>query len=286
MSTTLALPKLFDDVSALMLSWAAVVSALAWVTWSGTSIPSITGSPAAAGEIRVRFPTGGTIGVAGIFYQVSVDDGSTWGTLAALGTATSISILGISLALAAGTIADGDVVRWTQTAPDVTPHRFGWRERSKHEGARRIVWEPGDDGDVGELVAARNPGRNPRPLWTLDELVTVYLEAVDQTDAATSENERAQYVAARLLFDLWARAVYQVAHGTIEIRKIGWLDTQNIRRYGATLRVVLSVQAEIPDALQTTASTNTIADVHTTIVIEDDASDQTDTETVSPTDTP
>lgn len=283
---TLALPKLFDDVVALMASWAAVVSALALVTWTGTSSPSIAGTPTAAAEVRVRFPTGGTVGTTGITYQVSVDDGATWGSVLALGTATAIVVLGITLTLGAGTVIDGDVVLWTQTDPAVVPHAFGWRERDRHEGVRRIVWEPGDDGAVGEMAPARNPGGNPRSLFTLRERCAIYCEAADATDASTAENERAQYIAARLLYDSLIRAIYQVRHQAVALGDPRWMDKDNVRRYGATIRVVVSVEAQIPDALQTTASASTKAINATTVVIDDDSSDQTDTETVSPTDTP
>lgn len=285
MSVSLALPKLYDDVVALMATWAAVVSALAWMTWSGSSVPSIAGVPTDAAEIRVRFPTGGTVGVSGMTYQTSVDDGTTWGSVTPLLTATSIAVLGVTLSLAAGTITSGDVVRWTQTSPIVVPHRFGWRERDKHEGVRRVVWEPGDDGALGELDAARNPGGNPRSLFTLHESCAVYLEAANVSSAATAENEREQYIAARLLYDDFLRAVYLVRHGAVSLASPTWVDKDNIRRYGATIRVVVTVDAFIPDALQTTASASTVAINATTIAI-DPAHDQTDTETVSPTDTP
>lgn len=286
-SIKLALPKLFDDVVALMATWAGVVTALEHVAWSGTSSPSIAGTPTAAAEIRVRFPTGGTVGTTGILYQVSTDDGSTWGTSTALGTGTTIAVLGVTLTLGAGSIVDASVLRWTQTGSDVVPHRFGWRERTKHEGVRRIVWEPGDDGDLGEIAPVRQPGRiTPgRPLWTLHELCTVYLEAVDQSSAATAENERAQYIAARMLFDAWARALYLIGKGTVSILGAEWLDRENVRRFGATLRVVFAVDAMIPDALQTTTAVDTVADVATTTYL-DGVHDTTDTETVSPTDTP
>lgn len=281
MTIKLALTKLADDVRDLMATWAAARTAIERVTWTGTATTTLSGTPTAAGLVRVRFPTGGTIGVDGIFYQTSSDDGASWGTLTALGLATSIVFLGVTLALGAGTIVDDDVVRWTQSAPGTVPHRFGWRERTKHEGLRRIVWEPGDDGDVGEILPVKQPGRSVpgRPLWTVGELCAVYLEAVDQTDAATAENERAQYTAARLLFDLWARALYLVARGTVAILSIEWLDEKNVRRYGATLRVVVRVDAMVPDALQITLPTDATGHLETTVL------DQTDTDDVSPTDT-
>lgn len=138
------------------------------------------------------------------------------------------------------------------------PQVFGWREPARQPHAPRIVWVPGDDesGDVGELGPARNPGGNPRSLGTLHELVTVYIEAVDPS---AHENEIAQYVAARLLLDAWLRAVYLTAHGAYSIERTQWVNTRKERRYGATLRVLLSVEAVIPDEPAVLAPTDTRA---------------------------
>lgn len=134
---------------------------------------------------------------------------------------------------------------------EAIPQAFGWREPSRR-GALRIVWVPGDDasGDLGELGAARSPGRDPRPLATVRELATVYLEAAD---SSAPENERAQYVAARLLFDAWLRAVYLAARGTFVVLSSAWVIDKKERRYGATIRVVLAIEAMVPDAPSTLA---------------------------------
>jgi hypothetical protein len=133
---------------------------------------------------------------------------------------------------------------------------FGWREPAKQlptgvTGSTpnaRICWVPGDDesGGVGDLGPARGPGGNPRSLGTLGEVFTVYLIASDPTQP---ENEFAQYKAARLLFDAWWRAVYLSAHGTLQLTKpkLRWANEKLERRHGAAIRVLLSVDAMIPD---------------------------------------
>lgn len=136
------------------------------------------------------------------------------------------------------------------------PNVFGWRERAKKLAspvtgtARRIVWIPGDDSgrelsDLGEVGPPRFPGREPRSLATLHELVTVYIEA---SDLASPEDERAQYVAARALYDEWHRALYRAARTTYAIVSEGWVTTQKERRHGAAIRVLLSIEAMLPDA--------------------------------------
>lgn len=144
---------------------------------------------------------------------------------------------------------------------DPVPSSFGWRAPAQRNGvSHRIVWVPGDDEslDVGALESPRQPGRNPRPLWTLGELFTVYLEAVDPADLV---NERAQYVAARLLFDTWARAAYRAARGTLAFRSIRWVGSAKERRYGAALRVVGTIEAMVPDAPSEIAPVETTAEI-------------------------
>lgn len=149
------------------------------------------------------------------------------------------------------------------------PHAFGWREPAKRTDSMRIEWVPGDDesGQMGALGQAKQPGRNPRPLATLHELFTVYIEAVDLGDA---ENERAQYVAARKLYDAWLRAVYLAARGTFTIEATRWVIDQTVRRYGATIRVLASIEAMVPDApLELApADTRAVIDVHELDVTE------------------
>ncbi|AKF06076.1 hypothetical protein [Sandaracinus amylolyticus] len=165
--------------------------------------------------------------------------------------------------------------------PPGTPpgQSFGWREPPKRDAAPRITWVPGDDasGDLGAYDAARNPGANPRALATLHELVTVYVEASDPT---SPENERAQYRATRLLYDAWLRAVYLAARGMFEIRVQRWMNERSTRRHGAAIRVVLSIEAMVPDAPFETAPVDTEALVTTHLEPNDD---EGETDTVSAT---
>lgn len=75
-------------------------------------------------EVLVRVATGGTIGVAGITYQHSLDGGRTLSPITALGTAGTITIpgSGVGFDLAAGTLLVGDTwsVRTAAPAPNGT----------------------------------------------------------------------------------------------------------------------------------------------------------------------
>ena len=140
---------------------------------------------------------------------------------------------------------------------------FGWRTPAQHTDGNRIAWVPGDpSGRVGETVAPRVTGRQPRSLATLRELCTVTINAVD---TSALEDEAAQYKAARLLRDTWFRAVYLAAHGTFRIQSEEWLTTKLERRYGAALRVVLAVDAVVPDTPAELAPVDLAADVATVL---------------------
>lgn len=73
-------------------------------------------------RVVVKFTTAGTRGTDGIKYRVSLNGGKTFGPETALGTDTSIEIpdTGITLALAAGTVAAGETVSFTTTGPTAT----------------------------------------------------------------------------------------------------------------------------------------------------------------------
>jgi len=139
---------------------------------------------------------------------------------------------------------------------------FGWREPSRQaESLPRLVWVPGDDGNLGDLVPPRYAGAEPeRALANLDELFTIYIDAADTTDATTVENDLAQYTACRLLFDALYRAFYLAASITVEVKSARWMP-RGERPIGAALRVVASVQAVIPDAPLTYAPDDTKAHV-------------------------
>jgi hypothetical protein len=128
------------------------------------------------------------------------------------------------------------------------PNLFGWRVPAQHmTGKTRIAWVPGDPtSNAGNVLPARNPGQVPRVLAVLDEYFTVYITGQDASDP---ENEQKQYHIARVVRDQWYRAVYLAAHGTFAVRNEMWLVDKIERRWGASLRLICSVQAPVLDAI-------------------------------------
>ena len=97
---------------------AASKSAVDVASWAGTSVPTLTGTPNAAYDVRVKATTGGTVGSSGIFTAISYNGGD-FSTPAALGTATTLAIgtTGLTLNFAAGTITTGAIAAfWTRPA--------------------------------------------------------------------------------------------------------------------------------------------------------------------------
>jgi hypothetical protein len=157
---------------------------------------------------------------------------------------------------------DNVVARFQDEGTQV-PNLFGSREPAKKlVTGNRITWVPGDpNGALGAMLPAKQPGRNPRPLMTIEELVTVEIQA---SDPSSPENERKQYEATRLLYDAWLRAVYLAARGTFRVVTSSWLNDKKERRHGAAIRVVLAIDAMVPDLAQEIAPVDTGAniDVH------------------------
>ncbi len=157
-----------------------------------------------------------------------------------------------------------DVVERFEDEGTEVPNVFGWRKPAERGGLQnRIVWVPGDpSGAAGALIGARQPGRNPRPLNTLEEMFKVYIEGRDTSDP---ENELLQYAATRELFDAWYRAVYlsTTGRGLVTVKSASWMVDRNVRRHGATLRVVCTVQAMIPDEAHVVAE-----DVEAVVAVE------------------
>jgi hypothetical protein len=135
----------------------------------------------------------------------------------------------------------------------VAPQLFGKRQRdSQPTTIRRVVWLPGDDRSkkFGTLGPPRDPGIPPRSIATTHELTTVYIHAAD---VALPEQQLAQYAEVRALYDAWVRAVYLTAHGTYEILDLSYHESQNERTFGSCIRVLLSIQADVPDMPYSTA---------------------------------
>ncbi len=143
---------------------------------------------------------------------------------------------------------------------------FGWREPFRQLGQpAKIVWVPGDpSGDLGALKPPKYPGSNPRPLQNLDERFHVFISGSDPSDRT---NERKQYNATRLLYDIWLRAVYLAAHGTFNVStwNSAWIIDKNERRYGAAIRVSGTIQATILDTAVPVAPVDAAAHITPTL---------------------
>jgi hypothetical protein len=145
---------------------------------------------------------------------------------------------------------DAVVARFAADGMNV-PNTFGWLAPSARGPATRITWAPGDTtGVLGEMRPPTRPGNNPRSIATLGELVTVTIEAKDDTAQA---DERKQWRAARLLYDAWWLAAYLALPGQLRVRSAAWLRDRKVLVEGAALRVVLEIDAMIPDVAREVA---------------------------------
>jgi hypothetical protein len=151
----------------------------------------------------------------------------------------------VAIVFALPRLFDAIVERFDAEGTDV-PQLFGWLAVNEQiHTTARIVWSPGDPGgNLGAIGPGKYPGQNPRQLATLEELCTVEIFA---SNLEVRDDERAQYQAARELFDAWLRAVYLAAHGTFKILSASWVGGDRAHRMGATLRVVFSIQAPVTD---------------------------------------
>jgi hypothetical protein len=141
---------------------------------------------------------------------------------------------------------------------------FGWKEPwTQLVPTQRIQWTPGDEqGNTGDVGAAKWPGDNPRSIGTMFELFTVRITASDVALAADIQNDRKQWKAARLLFDEWYRAIYLASFGTFSIKRSRWLTERREGRYGVTIIVVATIEAKLPDRESgTPAPIDTAADI-------------------------
>lgn len=123
---------------------------------------------------------------------------------------------------------------------------FGWREVARQVTGPRIVMVPGDPtGVAGEIGAAKQPGRNPRPLANFGEVFTVYVSGAG--DATDLVDERKAYTATRLLFDAWYRAAFLWAGLRMSFISTSWMVDRVTARYATTLVFVGAMDAMIPD---------------------------------------
>lgn len=128
---------------------------------------------------------------------------------------------------------------------------FGWREPPRQVTGPRIVMVPGDpNGAAGEVGMAKHPGRNPRPLANFAELFHIVVSGAG--DATDPTNERAAYIATRLLFDAWYRAAWKFAGNRMTPVSAEWLIERSTARFATTLVAVFAMDASINDLSLTT----------------------------------
>lgn len=131
---------------------------------------------------------------------------------------------------------------------DATPCTlaFGWKARAAQVTGPRIVMVPGDEGgDAGDIGAASQPGRNPRPLATWAETFHVVVSGAG--DAADPTNERKAYEATRLLADAWFRAAYLHTGVRMRFEGASWLIDRVTARFSTALVMTFAYEAMIHD---------------------------------------
>lgn len=131
------------------------------------------------------------------------------------------------------------------TGATPVPNLFGWRFVAQHHTGSRIVWVPGNPlGAAGRYGPPRNPGGDPRSLYTVFEQFYV---VISSNDPDAPEDERKNYHVTRILHDYLARAIYLAAHGTVSLETPEWITEKLERRFGTALRVIGTIQATVPD---------------------------------------
>lgn len=151
-----------------------------------------------------------------------------------------------------------DVVERFATESPTVKIDFGWKAPAKQVnqgegGASRVVFVPGAEGKIGQYNGARRAGRNPRPLATLVERLTVYVWAFDGSDP---HDDRTQYRAAKLLHNAVVRAIQlsmrsgslaNLPASGVAFEEPTWILSKVERRFGAELKFGVNVEEMIPD---------------------------------------
>jgi len=155
----------------------------------GTSVVTVQASPNPTDdlEIVVKIITGGTRGVAGVTFRVSLDNTRNFGPVTALGTATSIEVSeGVSFDLAAGTFVAGDTHSARAFAPNFSSADLG--DALDALGATAANWEiahivgpvDSDALDTIEIKFAAMFARGKERAWIANTRVPNALESEAQ----------------------------------------------------------------------------------------------------------
>lgn len=143
---------------------------------------------------------------------------------------------------------------------------FGWSKPTKQTAVNRICWVPGDvDGKLGTIGAPKQPGRMPRPLMTLGEIIRFEIYGRDPSDPT---NEMKQYKANCLIRDALLRALYLKGRGWVQVVDIERIKPeQNEMSNGFSTRITAIVDNMIPDSPVEIAPIDTGADVDVNVKV-------------------
>lgn len=152
-------------------------------TGTGSSVFTDNSSdPLVEADVVVLFVVGGTRGVTGIVYQISLDNGASYGPPQALSTAVffDVAATGASIAIGAGTIVAGDFISFHLTAPiEASAGEVTWND----EGSVSVptideTTHPDDDYEVYiEFVHGGTRGTTGITYkWSLDDGRTMSAE--------------------------------------------------------------------------------------------------------------
>lgn len=247
------------------------------VTGGGSSVITVSGTPASDYSVRIEFGLDAAVGVDPVQYRESLDGGLTFGPVK-MTTAFSFLLLnslsGVVVNLGVGTIMAGQVVTFTTEGPRKTaPILFGWRESYKQinqgaGGANRIVFTPGDDsGRDGPMVGVMRPGHRQvtapptdntsagqgaltRPLWDWQRVALVSVWAVDP---AQPQNDAANIEAVERLLEDVIQAVQAIAVGVATWGAPIW-TTPIESQFGKEIRIPLHVRTQFFDLPQNTVT--------------------------------
>lgn len=126
---------------------------------SSTFLTTLSGTALDGADVVIKFGTvGGQTGTGPIAYQVSLNGGATYGSVLALGTATTIVVLGVTITLgSAKVVTAADTIAWQQYPPSsaVLPLTFAGTGTSAITvtgtplDRYEIAWRVVDDGSAG-----------------------------------------------------------------------------------------------------------------------------------------
>lgn len=234
-------------------------------------------------DVELEYLAGGTIGVAGITYRVSLDGGLTYlpnvaqaGQTHELGAATSIVIpnSGVTIQIGPGNVAANEKVSFHCTAPRMTATlAFGWPEGAKHVnqgpgGANRIVLTPADDD--GELGPPTRVGGNPKHLWEIARKINVSIWAVDP---ARPRDPIAQVGAIDRLFAELAQAANDAAAGLHLFSDRKWVSPSE-NQFGKELRCTLTLAQPVTAIADVERPPDTVAVANVSATLGTQPTDQ------------